>query len=193
MLLRTALPSHWVIHEYTPDYGIDGTVEVFDYVDSDEQYAETLGETFFFQLKSVEKSAPVAVALPGRYNVEKGPYREDASEAIQSQVVKFQLETDELLTIEAMGAGVVVVMFLVCLDTQTVYFVNLTDTIDKVLTPETPDWREQMSKSVRLPVLNELSPNTPVLSLLRFYGARPKLMGLFSKIHFQWAELVVLC
>jgi len=32
-ILRVSLPKEWVIHEYSPDYGIDGTVEMFAYVD----------------------------------------------------------------------------------------------------------------------------------------------------------------
>lgn len=108
---------------------------------------------------------------------------------VESEVINYQLETDELLTIEAMGSGLVVVLFLVCLDSKRVFFVNLTDAVDKILTPESADWRDQRSKVIRVPALNELTPTTPLLNILRFYGARPKLTGMFSKVHFQWAEL----
>jgi hypothetical protein len=189
VILRDALPNQWVIHEYTPDYGIDGTVEIFEYVDEQEEYAETLGETFFFQLKSVRSCDVTEVSLPSRYNVEKGPYRETDGDPIESEVISYQLETDELLTIEAMGSGLVVVLFLACLDSKRIFFVSLTDAVDKILTPESPDWRDQRSKVVRVPALNELTPTTPLLTILRFYGARPKLTGMFSKVHFQWAEL----
>lgn len=40
ILLRAAAPKHWVIHGYEPDYGIDGTVEIFDYVDDERLLAE---------------------------------------------------------------------------------------------------------------------------------------------------------
>lgn len=189
VILRDALPRQWVLHEYTPDYGIDGSVEIFEYVDEQEEYAETLGETFFFQLKSAHSCEVTEVSLSPRYNVEKGPYRETEGDPVESEVIKYQLETDELLTIEAMGSGLVVVLFLVCLDSKRVFFLNLTDTLDKILTPESPDWRDQRSKIIYVPVLNELTPTTPLVNILRFYGARPKLMGMFSKVHFQWAEL----
>jgi hypothetical protein len=189
VILRRALPSQWVIHEYTPDYGIDGSVEIFEYVDEEEEYAETLGETFFFQLKSVRSCDVTEVKLLSRRNVEKGPYLETDGDPVESEIIKYQLETDELLTIEAMGSGLVVVLFLVCLDSQRVYFLSLTDAVDKILTPESPDWRDQRSKVIQVPALNELTPTTPLLSVLRFYGARPKLTGMFSKVHFQWAEL----
>ncbi len=189
VILRGALPSQWVIHEYTPDYGIDGSVEIFEYVDEEEEYAETLGETFFFQLKSVRSCDVTEVMLPSRRNVEKGPYLQTDGNPVESEIIKYQLETDELLTIEAMGSGLVVVLFLVCLDSQRVFFLNLTDAVDKILTPESPDWRDQRSKVIQVPALNELTPTTPLLDILRFYGARPKLTGMFSKVHFQWAEL----
>lgn len=188
--LREALPPHWVIHGYSPDYGIDGTVEVFEFVGDDEKYAETLGEMFFFQLKSVAKCVVRTLETPARGNIEKGPYQPVGNDLTPIEVIAYDFaDTDELLTIEAMGAGVVVVFFLVCLESGRVFFVNLTDLIDKVLTPETPAWREQGSKVIHIPAKNELTPTTPVLQLLRFYGLRPKLMAMFTKVHFQWAEL----
>ena len=189
-MLRTTLPEHWVIHGYTPDYGIDGSVEIFEYTDDGHDYAQTLGETFFFQLKSTKSCHVTEVAVPARGNVEKAPYRPVIDDVTPMEVIRYDFnDTDELLTIEAMGAGLVVVLFLACLDSRRVFFVNLTDLIDKVLTPESPDWRMQGSKVIHVPTLNEITPNAPVLTLLRFYGLRPKLMGLFAKIHFQWAEL----
>ena len=53
-LLREALPPEWVIHEYKPDYGIDGVIEIFNPVASEDDMYQTLGEQIFFQLKSVE-------------------------------------------------------------------------------------------------------------------------------------------
>jgi len=190
-ILRGALPRHWVIHEYTPDYGIDGTIEIFEFVDEDELYAETLGETILFQLKSVQLCNARWVDLPSRMNVEKFPYKRDEGkgDSVSVEVIDFQIDTDELVTIEAMGSGIVVLLLLVCLDSEKVFFVNLTDLVDKVLTPESPEWREQRSKSVMIPVLNELTPHTSLQGLLRFYGARSKLTGMFTKVHFQWAEL----
>jgi uncharacterized protein DUF4365 len=188
-MLRAVLPPEWVIHGYAPDYGVDGTVEVFEFVDEDGRYAETLGEMFLFQLKSVGTCDVQPLQLHPRYNVEKGPYRRTDGDPVDVEVIAFQLDTDELLTIEGIGSGLVVCLFLVCLDSGRVFFVNLTDYVDKILTPESPDWRDQRSKVIHVPVLNELTPRTPLLDALRFYGARPKLMGAFAKIHFQWAEL----
>src|SRR5688572_580985 len=113
-ILRGALPRHWVIHGYTPDYGIDGTIEIFDFVDDDELYAETLGETILFQLKSVRRCEARWVDLPPRMNVEKFPYNRDEGKGdpVSVEVIDFQLDTDELVTIEAMGSGLVVLLLL---------------------------------------------------------------------------------
>ncbi|MFF9048060.1 hypothetical protein [Streptomyces parvulus] len=47
-LLRSTLPREWVLHEYAPDYGIGGTVEIFEPVGDDGESFETLGERIFF-------------------------------------------------------------------------------------------------------------------------------------------------
>jgi hypothetical protein len=189
-LLRERLPKQWAIHGYAPDYGIDGAVEIFEFTDDTHEYAETLGESFLFQLKSERKSDVAKVTVPHRGNVEKAPYA-PSEDSIDIEVIRYQFDdTDELLTVEAMSSGAVVVLFLACLDRQRVFFLNLTDHIDKILTPESPDWRNQGSKVIYVPTLNEVGPDSPTThQLLRFYALRPKLMALFTKIHFQWAEL----
>lgn len=189
-LLRERLPSEWAIHGYAPDYGIDGAVEIFEFTDDTHAYAETLGESFFFQLKSTQSCDISTVGVPARGNVEKAPYR-PTDEIFEMDVVRYSFDdTDELVTIEAMGSGAVVVLFLVCLSDQRVFFVSLTDLVDKVLTPESPEWREQGSKAIYIPTMNEVLPDSPITqNLLRYYAIRPKLMALFTKIHFQWAEV----
>ena len=190
-VLRCVLPPQWVIHDYAPDYGIDGVVELFEYVDSEQQMAETLGESFFFQLKSVETSPLQTRRVRNRLNVEKFPLSAEprSAETADLEVMAYPLETDELLTIESMGSGLAVLLLLVTLDTGSVSFVCLTDYIDKVLTPEDRAWREKGTKTIYVPVVNRIEPDTTLLLLLRFYALRPKLMGMFTKVHFQWAEL----
>ena len=52
-IIREALPKEWVMHQYSPDYGIDTVIELFDYLDAEKEVAETLGEVIFVQIKSV--------------------------------------------------------------------------------------------------------------------------------------------
>jgi hypothetical protein len=188
-LLRQALPRQWEIHGYAPDFGIDGTVEVFEMLEGKPDRAETLGEIFLFQLKAVTTREPKQIELLPRFNVEKGPLKHMPGEVMEMEVLPFRLSTDELLTVEAMGSGVAVVLFLVCLDSASILFLNLTDYIEKVLNPEMPKWRDQGSIGISVPTLNVVARDSPLLRILRFYGIRPKLMGMFNKVHFQWAEL----
>lgn len=53
--MRSKLPSHWVLREYRPDYGLDYSLEVFKEADTGGKFPtyETLGEHLFIQLKSV--------------------------------------------------------------------------------------------------------------------------------------------
>lgn len=188
-LLASSIPQEWVVHEYAPDYGIDGTVEIFRFIDAEQKYAETLGETVLFQLKSTKSCTITSIEAPWRINVEKWGYR-PTENSVATSVIRYDFEdTDELATIEAMGTGNVVVLFLACLDTGRVFFLNLTDYIDKVLSAEAPSWREQGSNVIHIPTLNELKPHAPILTVLRFYALRPKLLALFTTIDFQAAEL----
>jgi hypothetical protein len=65
-LLRERLPRQWAIHGYAPDYGIDDAVEIFEFTDETEAYAETLGESFLFQLKAERSCDICTLSVPGR-------------------------------------------------------------------------------------------------------------------------------
>lgn len=193
-VLRSALPREWVVHEYAPDYGIDGTVEIFEPVGGAEESFETLGEHIFFQLKSINKSSVASRVAASRFNPLLGggpPLDGDPAkerESVRIDVLRYDLEVDELLTVEAMGGSVAVLLFLVPLDRQEVFFVSLTDYIDRVLDIEEPDWRSQKSKRIYVPLVNRVS-TPPAMTLLRQYGKRAKLMHLFNVAAYQQTEL----
>ena len=103
-MIRQALPEEWVIHDYKPDYGIDSVVEIFDYLDNDCGTAETLGELFFVQGKSVDTAVTRRLTVCGRSNVELGPLQRDSAETAEIDVVHFHnLEVPLLNTVQAMG------------------------------------------------------------------------------------------
>jgi hypothetical protein len=193
-LLRSVLPREWVIHEYAPDYGIDGTVEIFEPVENDPGSFETLGEHIFFQLKSINKGNVVPRVAVQRSNPLLGREqlisRRDSGEqlAVRFDVITYDMEVNELLTVEAMGASVAVVLFFVPLDQNEVYVVNLTDYIDRVLNFEDPAWRNKESKRMYIPVANRV-PTMPAMALLRQYGKRAKLMHLFNMTAYQHAAI----
>ncbi len=189
-LLRSRLPEEWVIREYRPDYGIDLAIEIFKFIDPDRTKADSLGEWFFSQVKSVSKTKINKLKVFGRHNVEKAANQTNPDEFLEIDVIRFPLETDELLTIQAMGSGVPVILFLVALDTQRIFFVCLNDLIDKVILPEDPDYTVKSTKTIYIPVKNEIKLNDEsTLVPIRFYAKRPKLYSAFSKFTYQEDEL----
>jgi len=137
-IFRGLLPKEWVIHEYKPDYGIDFAVEIFNHrpcsaVPSIHVY-ETLGETFYVQLKSTNKLAVDKVSVKDRFNVEKKPLEWFPDSETEIQVVKHSLDTSFLQTVHSVGAAVPVLLVLVCIDQERAFFVCLNDYIDKILT-----------------------------------------------------------
>src|ERR1700722_12165227 len=102
-ILRGLMPSEWVLRPYKPDYGLDFALELFDSVDEEQKMAESLGEHVFIQLKSVLRTEIESVKVYGRGNVAKGVLNEQKDDFLTIDVIKFQIDTDELLTVETMG------------------------------------------------------------------------------------------
>lgn len=189
LVLRSILPKEWVIRDYKPDYGIDLTVELFRYLDEEETKADTLGEMFFAQLKSQKQVDIRTITVHPRYNVEKKALEEDRAQELKIQALRFQIDTDELLTVQAMGAGLPILLFLIPLDSKRVFFVCLNDLIDKVLIPSEPNFAKDESKVIYIPIDNEVTANPASLIPLRFYAKRSKLYAAFSKFSYQQHEM----
>lgn len=188
-ILRDKLPEEWVIHSYGADYGIDCVVELFDYVNEEKIVAETLGENFFVQLKasgSIEYGTRKAYA---RGNVAKGPLNENKEDFVEIEVAKFQLEMSELLTVQAMGIAVPVLLVLVDTDTQKAFFICLNDYIEKVIAPEDPEYATKNSKVIYIPTANEIIDEEDALVPLRAYGKRSKMYGAFGMFSYQLKEV----
>ena len=191
-LLRERLPRHWVLREYRPDYGLDFALEVFEAPKSDGQatgYA-TLGEHIFIQLKTVAAREAKPLQVYSRVNVEK--QREVLNTANPSgelHTLRFQLETSELVTVERMGVGLPVLLVVADLSKKKCFFVCLNDYIDKILIPRHKDYRSKASRTIHIPVLNEVGTAELGQVALRWYGKRPKLYAAFQRFVFQAAEL----
>lgn len=189
-IVRDRLPDHWVVRDYRPDYGIDLLIEVFDFVDAERTQAATLGETLFVQVKSTEVAELRTLRVHGRRNVEKGPLKEDRSRSMEIEVVPLRLETSELLTVQAMGAAVPVLLFLVELSTGRIYYVCLNDLIEKVILPRDPAYETKKSKVIHLPARNRIVPGDPLsVPPLETYARRAKLYAAFEKFAYQRHEL----
>jgi len=188
-ILRRSIPETWVIHEYGPDYGIDCVVELFDYVDDEQTIAETLGESFFVQLKASGSIEYRTKRVYPRLNIEKARFSEDKSEYLDIEVAKFKLEMSEILTVQAMGTAIPVLLILVDVNTERAFFLCLNDYIDKFLIPEDPDYSRQASKTLYIPLKNEIKNLDRAIMPLRHYGKRSKMYGSFNKFSYQKKEL----
>ena len=96
-IFQRALPKEWVPRLYQRDYGIDYVVELFNYIDGQQEMAETLGEHVFVQLKSVLVTKIDTVKVYGRGNVAKGPLEHAKDDSLTIEVIKFQIDADTLL------------------------------------------------------------------------------------------------
>lgn len=188
-ILRNKLPKEWVIHSYGSDYGIDCVIELFDFTDQEKTIAETLGENIFVQLKSSTNIKYIKRKVFTRSNVAKGSLKENKDDFIEIEVAKFQLDISDILTIQSIGPAIPVLLVLVDVNTSKVFFINLNDYIDKVLIPDDPNYFNKKSKSIYIPLKNEIFNNENSLIPLRAYGKRSKMYGAFAQFNFQWTEI----
>jgi hypothetical protein len=190
-IIRNIFPEQWVIRAFDkPDYGIDQVFELFKKIDGQSRVYETLGEYLFVQVKSVEKPKYAIQKYHPIMNVAKSVYRQDKSVSLKTEVIKFSIDTNELVTIQAMGSSVCVLLLLIALDSKRVFFLNLNDLIDKVIIPQRPDFRKKKTIVIDVPVLNELKKSDErSFAPLEFYAKRAKLLAAFSTFLYQQNEL----
>lgn len=187
-VIKRYIPKNWVIREFNrPDYGIDLVIELFEVVN--EQISETLGEFIFVQVKSGERIERKIEKVYPVENVAKRKWKEDKSEYVEMEVVKYSFDTDSIYTIQSLGASVSVLLFLVDLESKEVFFICLNDYIDRVILPKSPDYSKQQTYTIKIPTMNKLSDVDVSNSALEFYGKRAKLLASFSKFFYQRNEL----
>lgn len=190
-IVRSLLPAEWVIHEYRPDNGIDFSIEPFESVDADT--SETLGEHLFVQLKSVKTFVSRRVKVFPRYNVEKRPFNVERSLSTEQfeeiDVIPFQIDTNDLVTVQSMGSAATVLLVLVALDVRRVFFICLNDLVDKIVVPEDDNFDEKDSKRIYIPVSNEITTSEQSLVPLKMYAKRAKFYTAIAKFAYQYHEL----
>ena len=176
-ILKSKLPVEWVTREYHPDYGIDLSIEIFER----KKLCVTKGEHLFIQVKTSEEFERFNLKIPNRSNVELPPHVVEEAEYCM-EVIRYNLDTDFLYTIERMGSGVPVLLCLVEVKTQEVFFVCLSDYIEKILIHDR-NYTSQKSKTVYIPTENILDEKG--LEIFEWYAKRPRFYALFNKIHYQ--------
>lgn len=195
-IVRAALPRQWVLREYRPDYGLDLAIETFGRVDDSEDLFESLAEHFFVQVKSLKTFSPRTLKVRPRLNVAKFPLDQAPKDAnpksFEIQVLSVDIETTLLTTVQAMGASVVVHLFVVALDVGRVFFICLSDYIDKIIVPTGAKHLGQGKVAIHVPILNEISRHAQHIrptELLGFYAKRAKFYSAFNLFAYQHHEL----
>ena len=188
-IIKNMLPEYWSIRGYQPDYGIDLAIEIFEKVETKKGKAfDTLGEHIFIQVKGKEKVKISQFKIKERKNVEKSDIKESGT-INEIEVIKLQIDTVELSTIERMGNAVIVMLFVVDVENGDIYFLNLNDYIDKCIIPHDRRYFSKKSKTVAIPLKNKITRNAISHSPLLFYAKRPKYYAFFNKISYQLNEI----
>jgi len=183
------LPNYWVVRKLSPDYGLDLHVEVFDLLPDGSGSVDALGEHFYAQVKGVHGLALQSKFVHAQRNVAKNKPGDFLGEELAIEVVAYSLDVNELLTIEAMGAAVPTVLFVVDLDSDIVYYVCLNDHITKVLLPQQPNYEVHKTVTVHLPALNILDKDKPDFSYFWLLARRAKYYAGFNQFNYQKNEL----
>jgi len=187
-IIKKYIPKEWVVRDFNrPDYGIDLVIELFNKID--EEYAETLGEFIYVQVKSAKQLEIKNEKIYSVGNVAKGIWNEDNSTYTQIEVVKYVFDINSIYSIQSLGGSVAVLLFLVDINAESVYFICLNDYIDKIILPKQPNYTEQESITITIPTYNNLANIDIANNALKFYGKRAKLLAAFSKFAYQKNEI----
>jgi hypothetical protein len=88
-----------------------------------------------------------------------------------------------------MGAGVPVLLILATLDTNKLYFICLNDLLDKCIIPKDRNFDAKKTKTIHIPVKNEITKDNISLVPIKFLAKRPKFYAAFSKFTYQKGEV----
>lgn len=184
-MLKEIFPKEWVVREYSPDYGIDLDVELFEKID--EKKYKTLGEHIFVQVKGTDNIVKKEINVYSCMNVEK-EICVNKSDLSKMLVVQYSIDTDLLSTVEQMGSAVPVLLCVVDLKDKEAFFVCLNDYIEKILIPQNPVYYEQDSVTINVPIRNKVNSEEGRY-IIESYGKRAKLYAFFNKVNYQLKEL----
>lgn len=189
-IVRRKLPIHWVARPINPDYGLDVHVEVFEPDGDDPASGNTLGEHFYVQVKTAKAIDLEKVTVRSRGSITKYAPDPAKGDPVEIEVAKFSLDRETLLTVEAMGAAVPVVLCYVDLSLEKVYYVCLNDYVAKALLPYKPSYERQGSVTIMIPSWNVLDSTDPSFSYMWLLARRGKYYAAFNTFGYQFNELL---
>lgn len=174
-ILESYFPKSWVPREYTHDYGIDLSVEIFNECDGG---SITSGEHIFFQVKGTDKLEKIS--------------KDSKIGSEKHEVIPFSLDTDLLFTFEKMGSAIPVILAIVDISSKDAFFVCLNDYIEKIIIPQNKNYMNQESKTIYIPINNKINSEDGI-HIIKWYAKRPKLYSLFNKINCKRRDLQYCC
>lgn len=189
-LVKEKLPHYWVVRDIYPDYGLDLHVEVFEPDLDDPESSNTLGEHFYIQVKTTKKINLEKKTVRSRKNVTKFDPNPTDGTALEIEVVKYVIDTETLLTVEAMGSAIPVLLCYVDTTNETVYYVCLNDYISKSLLPYKPSYEQQGSVTIDIPAWNVLDMEDPSFAYVCLLARRGKYYAAFNTFGYQYNEIL---
>ncbi|MBU2512147.1 DUF4365 domain-containing protein [bacterium] len=189
-IIEESLPDHWTIRSYKPDYGLDLSIELFEFKKNDrgDTVYDTLGEHIYVQVKGTKAPDLSKYTIYERSNVEKEKVAV-SKKAGEIDVIKFQLDTNEIYTIDRMSSAVPVFLFVVDVNTKDIFFLCMNDYIDKVLVPNDDQYFSKTSKTIYIPLSNKITRDEKSHYPLMFYAKRAKYYSFFNKCNYQHQEI----
>ena len=161
LMFRRKLPREWVVREFTPDYGVDLDVELFE---KEEEKIVTLGERLYIQVKGTTKANYKELEI----NVN--------GKKMAKRCITFPLDTAILRLVERVGDSLPILLTVVDISAEEAFFISLNDYVNFVLNDD-EKWRMQESKIIYIPCDNKIES----IGLLRWYAIRPELNSFFAK------------
>lgn len=192
-IVQGLLPEHWVVREMTPDYGLDLHVEVFQIAPDDPQSADTLGEHFFIQVKTVDGFDVKRMQVRSRHNVAKAIPSPTSGEPVEIDVIPCVLDVALIRTVEEMGTAVPVLLVIADRTTGEARYICLNDWISKVLLPSNPDYESAKSVTVHVPAWNILDAERKSFATVWLLARRTKFYAAFAGFAYQFHELSRAC
>jgi len=181
-LLKTLIPSEWIVRPILKDYGVDYEIELVD-------QESVSGNRIWIQIKAVEKSK----IQTQTYSVNNFPpdFAADSTTSNEGKVkadyIPFSLDVKELNY--ALKCAFPLLLFVADLNRKDIYWLPIRDEIVGCLSHRNPEWHSQKSATLHLPVWNCLSwekeKNFPGL---RWYALEPARMYAFTTLHYYHHE-----
>lgn len=167
-LFRRILPDNYLLRKYPMDFGIDFDLELFE---REGKYFVTQGEHILIQLKTSKrlkhkKIKPIDFRHEDEY----------------IDVIVFRIELSFIKLVERMGDALPVLLVLVDLENNEIYYLCINDYIHYTMQKINENIDNKKSINLYIPVSNKLNFEQSGIFPIQFYGKRSKLISFCNRI-----------